>query len=311
MKINGFVIFFVLYLISFCAFAADVTTTVQAAPLQPAIAASSDTRTAVEGKTFYGLTFQVNSSVIPVEAFYNLSEIINIIGEYINEGENPKIQINGFTDSTGTAEYNIKLSRDRAEAVMKYILKKYKDKRLKEGDVTVTGMGATNFIGDNSTDDGRSRNRRIELIITGKTLKTKVIIGETEKKEVKPAPAAQKENEICWQCIGLGVLDIGLAAYTAYTVSGQWKAADNYNTNYSRFNNPQGSNYSKLVSLEKIVYDKNTSVVVGSCLAGAAIAYTAADYFWLHIVFPADVKAVPVISNNSVSGVMLAIKGAF
>lgn len=264
------------------------------------------------GLTIYGLTFAKNSSVIPAEAYGKMDELTSVIGSLLDKMEIPKIEITGYTDSYGSADYNLKLSRTRAESVMKYILDKYSDKGLKEGDFTVKGLGAVNFIGDNTTDEGRSRNRRIELVITGKTTETKVIIGEVKPEEPAkietPKEVEKKESPVCLGCVGLGVLDLVLAGYTVYAVNDQWKAVDDYNSKYKLLNNPSGINYDELKALEKTANDKKTAVVAGSCLAGAAIAYTAADYFWLHIVFSNGIKTAAIPVN---SGMMLTFKGEF
>ena len=264
------------------------------------------------GLTIYGLTFAKNSSVIPVEAYGKMDELTSVIGSLLDKKEIPAIQITGYTDSFGSAEYNLKLSRARAESVMKYILYKYTDKGLKEGDFTVKGLGAVNFIGDNATDEGRSSNRRIELVITGKTTETKVIIGEVKpEKPVKteaPKEAEKNESSACSGCVSLVVLDVALMGYTAYALNDQWKAADDYTSKYKLLDNPSGTNYDELKALEKKANDKKTVVVIGSCLAGAAIAYTAVDYFWLHIIFSNGIKTAAIPVNN---GMMLTLNGGF
>jgi outer membrane protein OmpA-like peptidoglycan-associated protein len=223
----------------------------------------------VFGLTIYGLTFAKNSSTIPVEAYGKMDELTTVIGSLLDKSEIPTIQITGYTDSYGSAEYNLKLSEARAEAVMKYILDKYRDKGLKESDFTVSGLGAVNFIGDNATDEGRSSNRRIELVITGKTTETKVIMGEAKPEEPVKTEAIKEakiiERPVCWGCVGLGVLDLALVGYTVYAVNDQWKAADDYTSKYKLLNNPSGTNYDELKALEKTVNDKKTEVVVGSC----------------------------------------------
>jgi hypothetical protein len=314
MKTKGFVTTLLL-LLSSCVFASS------SVPAEnPVVQSLADTVVA-RGLEIYGLTFQKNSSVIPAEAYGNLDELTDLIGKYLDRQEIPAIQITGFTDSFGSAEHNLKLSRERAEAVMKYIFGKYADKGLKTGDFTVRGLGAAEFIADNATEEGRSRNRRIELVITGKTSQKKVIIGEIQKIEevkkpdLKPAEIKQtqkpEENGMCWKCAGLGVLDIGLVAYAIYAVSDEWNAADNYNKKYNVLDKPQGSNYDQLSSMKKTVDDKKTLVVAGACLAGAAIAYTAADYFWMHNIFHAEVNVGLKLSDSAINGVIITAKKEF
>lgn len=69
------------------------------------------------------------------------------------------INITGFTDTSGPEAYNQTLSEKRANAVADYMAAKGTDR----GRMVVKGMGEANPIADNSTRDGRIRNRRVEL----------------------------------------------------------------------------------------------------------------------------------------------------
>src|SRR5262249_45983249 len=75
------------------------------------------------------------------------------------ENKNAKIEISGHTDSLGSAKANQRLSQRRAAAVKKYLAHKGIDRNR----MTPKGYGSTQPIADNTTDDGRSRNRRIEF----------------------------------------------------------------------------------------------------------------------------------------------------
>jgi outer membrane protein OmpA-like peptidoglycan-associated protein len=68
----------------------------------------------------------------------------------------------GFTDNVGDAEYNLKLSRMRAESAKNYILTQ---SRIDNDRVIAMWYGATNFIADNDTEEGRMKNRRVEIAI--------------------------------------------------------------------------------------------------------------------------------------------------
>jgi OOP family OmpA-OmpF porin len=74
-----------------------------------------------------------------------------------------KITITGHTDNTGSAEHNMKLSLQRAEAVRDYLMGLGVDPSKLE----VKGEGETNPIADNGTVEGRAKNRRVEVDITG------------------------------------------------------------------------------------------------------------------------------------------------
>lgn len=67
------------------------------------------------------------------------------------------VTIIGYTDSTGPEEYNMQLSLRRAQAAADFL------ESLGITDITVKGMGESNPIADNSTREGRAKNRRIEI----------------------------------------------------------------------------------------------------------------------------------------------------
>lgn len=74
-----------------------------------------------------------------------------------------KIKITGYTDSIGSDAYNKKLSLRRAEAVSNYLVSLGVDPNKME----VTGAGESNPVADNDTEEGRAKNRRVEVVLTG------------------------------------------------------------------------------------------------------------------------------------------------
>ena len=77
-----------------------------------------------------------------------------------------KMRIEGHTDSVGPAEYNLRLSERRAQAVADYILSQAY--RLSAEDIEVVGLGETQPVASNATAEGRAENRRVVLFATGK-----------------------------------------------------------------------------------------------------------------------------------------------
>ena len=104
---------------------------------------------------------QFQSKSIQLE---NVSMIeLNKLVELMNDNPSIKIQIKGHTDNVGSAADNLKLSENRAKAVVDFLVSKGIDvKRL-----SYKGFGATQPIADNTTDEGKALNRRTEFIITG------------------------------------------------------------------------------------------------------------------------------------------------
>ena len=83
------------------------------------------------------------------------------IGEILQECTKYKLQINGYTDSQGSAVFNQKLSKKRAEAVKAILVKIGVDGER----ILAQGFGESNPVADNALAEGRKQNRRIEIII--------------------------------------------------------------------------------------------------------------------------------------------------
>ncbi|HNW97086.1 MAG TPA: OmpA family protein [Bacteroidales bacterium] len=101
--------------------------------------------------------FEFNSAVLKDSSFTEL----NLLVKYLTENNNSSIQINGYTDNIGSAEYNKKLSEDRAKAVADYLI----SKNINKERINYSGFGKENPISSNENDEGRSKNRRVEFII--------------------------------------------------------------------------------------------------------------------------------------------------
>ncbi|MGA9637366.1 OmpA family protein [Flavobacterium sp.] len=102
--------------------------------------------------------FDTNKSSLTAAAKANLDKLVPVFNEY----PDTNITIFGYTDNTGAAEYNLKLSGERAAAVKSYLA----SKGIASSRFNVTGMGIADPIADNTTPDGRSKNRRVEFAIT-------------------------------------------------------------------------------------------------------------------------------------------------
>ena len=76
------------------------------------------------------------------------------------------VSIEGNTDNTGSAEHNMKLSQQRADNVMNFLV----EQGIDASRLTAKGLGMTMPIADNSTKEGRQKNRRVDLVIQDKVL---------------------------------------------------------------------------------------------------------------------------------------------
>lgn len=101
--------------------------------------------------------FDYDKSDLKSESFAELNRLLS----YLNSNPNLKIHIAGHTDNQGSKEYNMNLSINRAMAVKNYLVKNNIDKSR----ITSSGYGALQPIKDNSTEEGRKLNRRVEVTI--------------------------------------------------------------------------------------------------------------------------------------------------
>jgi len=101
--------------------------------------------------------FDTNKSSLTSSAKANLDKLVKVFNEY----PDTNIVIYGYKDSKGSAEYNLKLSGERATSVKSYL----SSKGLVSSRFSVTGLGIADPIASNDTPDGRSKNRRVEFAI--------------------------------------------------------------------------------------------------------------------------------------------------
>ncbi len=105
--------------------------------------------------------FDVNSSNIKPSAAPALKQVALVLSQY----PQGNVVVTGFADSTGTAQDNMKLSRDRGESVKTYLLEK-SNGLISSERVVAQGMGETNPVATNQSSAGRQLNRRVEITIT-------------------------------------------------------------------------------------------------------------------------------------------------
>ena len=102
--------------------------------------------------------FDTSKSTLTASAKVNLDKLLPVFNQY----SDTNIQVYGYTDGTGSAEYNLKLSEQRAASVKAYLT----SKGLSPARFTTTGLGIADPIATNDTPEGRSQNRRVEFAIT-------------------------------------------------------------------------------------------------------------------------------------------------
>jgi len=134
----------------------------QEAALNQALAQSQAAQITREGNllaiTLKGdLTFDTDSTVVRPGLYNEIDRIAQVMVQY----PETQIMVQGFTDSTGDAAYNQKLSERRAEAVKNLLIQR----GVAPQRVTAVGYGETLPVATNATAVGRQMNRRVEIRI--------------------------------------------------------------------------------------------------------------------------------------------------
>ena len=93
----------------------------------------------------------------------SMSELTRVL-EVLNEMPSLKIEVSSHTDNRGSDEYNQKLSQERAQSVVDYLI----SKGISTDRVIAKGYGKSQPVASNDTDEGRQQNRRTEFKILSK-----------------------------------------------------------------------------------------------------------------------------------------------
>ncbi|NOZ62403.1 MAG: OmpA family protein [Calditrichaeota bacterium] len=99
--------------------------------------------------------YPANQALRP-ESFIIVDKIFNLLNQY----PDMEIEIRSHTDTMGAPHINLRLSRQRAESIKDYLVKR----GIQPSRITALGFGGTNPVADNKTPEGRAANRRIEFV---------------------------------------------------------------------------------------------------------------------------------------------------
>lgn len=102
--------------------------------------------------------FALNKSDLSADAKMNLDKLVTVLNTY----PDTNIEIQGHTDNSGSEAYNQTLSEKRSGAVSTYLI----NKSILSPRVTTKGFGETAPKYDNTTENGRAQNRRVEFLIS-------------------------------------------------------------------------------------------------------------------------------------------------
>jgi outer membrane protein OmpA-like peptidoglycan-associated protein len=118
------------------------------------------TKVSVGAKAVLG---NINFKPSSAEFDESAKTLLDKVAEFLIKHPNLKVQVNGHTDIGKDPEYNLRLSTQRALAIVNYL----KAKGVNPAQLTYKGFGNTKPIADNNTSEGRALNRRIEFEIIG------------------------------------------------------------------------------------------------------------------------------------------------
>lgn len=102
-----------------------------------------------------GILFDIDKASLKAESKENLAQLANILQKY----EDTDILLEGHTDSTGTEEHNLTLSKQRAQSVANHLAQL----GVNPTRFTIMGYGESQPIATNDTTEGRKLNRRVDL----------------------------------------------------------------------------------------------------------------------------------------------------
>jgi outer membrane protein OmpA-like peptidoglycan-associated protein len=127
--------------------------------LQGALSKVADTQSTARGMivNLPDILFDVNQSTLKDDAELVIAKLAGIL--LIMQDLN--LRVEGHTDSTGSAAYNQRLSEQRAQSVYDFLFAQ----GIEAGRMKAVGYGPNRPIADNTTTEGRSRNRRVEIVI--------------------------------------------------------------------------------------------------------------------------------------------------
>lgn len=105
-----------------------------------------------------GILFEFNKAELLPES----NEALSLIAEFLKENPTKKIMIVGHTDNVGDHEFNLNLSEKRANAVVNELIESYS---ISNDRILAMGVGMASPVSTNETDEGRAKNRRVEIVL--------------------------------------------------------------------------------------------------------------------------------------------------
>lgn len=108
--------------------------------------------------SFLDIAFEIKQDDVQRED----KEKLAVLGTYMNKYPDTTAVVEGHTDNVGKSDYNLKLSQQRADSVVDYMVKEH---HIDASRLTAVGYGETRPVADNDTREGKQANRRIDLVM--------------------------------------------------------------------------------------------------------------------------------------------------
>lgn len=102
--------------------------------------------------------FETGKAIIKTAFSSDLEKLVR----FLKDNPETKLEIQGHTDSTGSLSFNNRLSQQRAESVVKYLV----NNNIENHRLSAKGYGPLKPVADNNTEEGRTKNRRVEMKVT-------------------------------------------------------------------------------------------------------------------------------------------------
>ena len=130
-----------------------------------ALQRANDAHKLAEGKFLYQVVLSDDSVKFPTDASQLSPEAEQRLGEFAqrlaSENKNVYLEIQGFTDATGSEQHNMELGEQRAEAVRRFLNRQ----GVALNRMSTISYGQENPVAPNNTREGRAQNRRVAIIV--------------------------------------------------------------------------------------------------------------------------------------------------
>jgi len=115
----------------------------------------------------------------------NDQQALDEFAQQIGQQKHYIVQVQGYTDNVGSADYNAQLSRRRADAVIQYLAAKYNVPPFR---IYIIGLGEDNPVAENKNSSGRAKNRRVDVQLLTNSL-------ESASAQAKPPAAPPSSSD--------------------------------------------------------------------------------------------------------------------